>query len=90
MSVDKITELRHKAAHQLAEMRRIVDENETLSAEQAAEYDRREADLDEINAQVARLEKLAGIAPTFVLGGSRPCPWRARRRRLRRGCSRGP
>jgi HK97 family phage major capsid protein len=64
MSLDKITELRHKAAHQLAEMRRIVDENETLSAEQAAEYDRREADLDEINAQVARMEKLAGIEPT--------------------------
>ena len=70
MSMDKITELRHKAAHQLAEMRSIVDENETLTAEQAAEYDRREANLDDLNAQVERLEKLAGIAPepTFAEG----------------------
>lgn len=63
MSVDKITELKHKAAHQLAEMRRILDENESLTAEQAAEYDRREADLDATNAHVARLEKIEGIAP---------------------------
>lgn len=63
MSVDKITELKHKAAHQLAEMRRILDENDSLTAEQASEYDRREADLDATNAHVARLEKIEGIAP---------------------------
>ena len=63
MSSDKITELKHKAAHQLAEMRRILDENESLTAEQASEYDRREADLDATNAHVARLEKIEGIAP---------------------------
>jgi len=63
MSLDKITELKHKGSHQLAEMRRILDENEVLTAEQAQEYDRREADLDATNETVARLEKLEGIAP---------------------------
>lgn len=63
MSIDKITELKHRGAHQLAEMRRILDENETLNAEQAQEYDRREADLDSTNETIARLEKLEGIAP---------------------------
>lgn len=63
MSIDKITELKHKAAHQLAEMRRILDENETLTAEQAQEFDRREADLDSTNSTIDRLERVAGIAP---------------------------
>ena len=63
MSIDKITELRHKAAHQLAEMRRILDENETLTAEQAAEFDRREAEHDATNETINRLERVAGIAP---------------------------
>lgn len=63
MSIDKITELRGKAAHQLAEMRRILDENDVLTAEQAQEFDRREADLDATNETVARLEKIEGIAP---------------------------
>lgn len=63
MSIDKITELKHKAAHQLAEMRSILDSNESLSAEQAAEYDRREADLDATNATIERLERLEGLAP---------------------------
>lgn len=63
MSIDKITDLRGKAAHQLAEMRRILDENEVLTAEQAQEFDRREAELDSTNETVARLEKIEGIAP---------------------------
>jgi HK97 family phage major capsid protein len=63
MSIDKITDLRHKAAHQLAEMRRILDENETLTAEQATEFDRREAELDSTNETINRLERVAGIAP---------------------------
>jgi hypothetical protein len=63
MSIDKITNLRGKAAHQLAEMRRILDENDVLTAEQAQEFDRREADLDAANETVARLEKIEGIAP---------------------------
>jgi len=63
MSIDKITELRHKAAHQLAEMRRILDENETLTAEQAQEFDRREAEHDATNETVNRLERVAGLAP---------------------------
>jgi HK97 family phage major capsid protein len=63
MSFDKITDLRHKAAHQLAEMRRILDENETLTAEQAVEFDRREAELDSTNETINRLERVAGIAP---------------------------
>ena len=63
MSIDKITDLRGKAAHQLAEMRRILDENEVLTAEQAQEFDRREADLDATNETVARLEKIEGISP---------------------------
>lgn len=63
MSIDKITELKHKASHQLAEMRRILDENEVLTSEQAQEFDRREAELDATNETVARLEKVAGILP---------------------------
>jgi hypothetical protein len=63
MSVDKITALRQKAAHELVEMRRILDENEVLTAEQAQEYDRREADFDATNETIARMEKVAGIAP---------------------------
>ena len=43
MEREIIAELRGKAAHQLAEMRRILDTagNEGLSAEAANEYDRR-------------------------------------------------
>jgi HK97 family phage major capsid protein len=64
MSIDKITELKLKAAHQLAEMRRILDENQDgLTAEQAQEYDRREVELDETNALALREERAAGIAP---------------------------
>ena len=63
MSVDKITALRQKAAHELVEMRRILDENEVLTAEQAQEYDRREADFDATNETISRMEKVAGIAP---------------------------
>lgn len=72
MSIDKITELRQKAAHQLGEMRRILDENEVLTAEQAQEFDRREVDLDSTNETVARMEKLEGIAaePSFGEGRS--------------------
>jgi len=68
LSIEKITELKHKASHELAEMRRILDENTVLTAEQAQEYDRREADLDATNATVARLEKMEGIAaqPKFA------------------------
>jgi HK97 family phage major capsid protein len=44
-------------------MRRILDENDVLTAEQAQEFDRREADLDAANETVARLEKIEGIAP---------------------------
>ena len=63
MSIDKITNLRGKAAHQLAELRRVIEENEVLTAEQAQEFDRREAELDATNETIVRLEKIEGIAP---------------------------
>lgn len=65
-NIDKITELKLKAAHQLAEMRRILDENNGeggLTAEQAAEYDRREADFEATTALAEREERAAGISP---------------------------
>jgi len=68
MSIDKITNLRGKAAHQLAELRRVIEENEVLTAEQAQEFDRREAELDATNETIVRLEKIEGIAtaPQFA------------------------
>ena len=78
MSHEKITELKQEAAHQLAEMRQILDAagDEGLTAESAVEYDRREADHDAKLRQAERLERVAGIAaePSFAEGRSLALP----------------
>ena len=65
MEREIIAELRGKAAHQLAEMRRILDTagNEGLSAEAANEYDRRETEHDALSHQADAEERLAGLTP---------------------------
>ena len=59
---EKITRLRQERAQKIAEMRGILDDKDVLTAEQAQEYDRREAELGEMDEMIARLEKMAGLA----------------------------
>jgi HK97 family phage major capsid protein len=66
MSVTMIEELRGKRKGLLDEMRSIQSTAEAadrdLTAEEAAEFERREADFDSITGRVERLEKLEGLA----------------------------
>lgn len=68
MHKSKIEELREKRAGLYEGMKEVLarqTEEGLLSAEDAQEFDAREAEFDRVSAEVARLEKFDGIAPTL-------------------------
>jgi HK97 family phage major capsid protein len=69
MSKNNIEELRLRRAKLYSEMGEVLsraDDEGTLSAEDAQEYDSREADFDKVTDAIARLEKHEGLAPTLT------------------------
>jgi HK97 family phage major capsid protein len=64
--ISKIEELRESRAKAFEDMKQIlerVDADGNMSAEDAQEYDRREADFDRTTDLIERHEKLEGVAP---------------------------
>jgi HK97 family phage major capsid protein len=67
-NITKIEELRVKRAELYAGMGEVLEragDDGSLSAEDAKEFDAREADFDNVTGQIARLEKYDGFKPTL-------------------------
>ena len=65
-TIKNIEELREKRAKLFTEMGEVLERSDadgTMSAEDAAEYDRREQEFDKLTEQVERVERYRGIAP---------------------------
>jgi HK97 family phage major capsid protein len=70
-NVTKIEELRLARAKAFADMGEVLerqDDKGVLTAEDASEYDAREAEFDSVTAAISRLEKYDGIRPTLAVG----------------------
>lgn len=66
MSVSKIEALREQRRAAFEDMQKVLertDENGDLAAEDAQEFDRREADFDRLDESIQRMEKVEGLAP---------------------------
>lgn len=69
MSITTIEELRETRAKAYEDMKTVlerVDADGNLTAEDTAEFDKREADFDRLTQQIDRIEKVEGVAPKLT------------------------